>query len=66
MKVRKLRKKLSKRLRYKVGINGDFVGTFSREDLKQFDGLKVVNIWAHPFENHGVMICLDLEEGKNV
>ena len=64
MKVKKLRKKLSKRLRYKVGINGDFVGTFSREDLKQFDRLKVYNIWAHPYENHGVMICLDLGDRR--
>ena len=63
MKVRKLRKKLSNRLRYKVGINGDFIGTFSREDLKEYDELKVVNIWAHPYENHGVMICLDLNDG---
>lgn len=63
MKVRKLRKILSKRLRYKVGINGDFVGTFSREDLKKFDRLKVVGIWALPFERGAIMICLDLVEG---
>ena len=54
MRVKKLRKKLSKRFLYKVGINGVFVGTFSREDLKQFDQLKVDNIWAHPYENHGL------------
>lgn len=56
MKVKKLRKVLSKGFSYKVGINGDYVGVYMREDLREFDDLKVESIWTTGNGN----ICLDL------
>ena len=45
MKVKKLRKVLSKGFYYKVGIDGDYVGAYMREDLREFEDLKVKSIW---------------------
>jgi len=56
MKVKKLRKVLSKRFVYMIGIDGDYCGMHSPEDMRQFDNLKVKCIWS--FGNGD--ICLDL------
>ena len=56
MKVKKLRKVLSKRFSYKIGIDGDYVGKYMREDLREFDDLKVKCVWTLGTGD----ICLDL------
>ena len=56
MKVKKLRKVLSKRFVYRIGVDGDYCGRHSPEDMRQFDNLKVKSVWC--FGNGD--ICLDL------
>lgn len=58
MRVKKLRKILGDNIYYMVGINGDFVGNFTRERLKQFDDLYIISIWA--LNNMPGAVCLDL------
>lgn len=46
MKVKKLRKVLSKEFNYRIGVDGDYIGRYNPEDMQQFDDLKVKCIWT--------------------
>lgn len=56
MKVKKLRKVLSERFVYRIGVNGDYMGMYTQKDMQKFDDLKVKCVWT--FGNGD--ICLDL------
>lgn len=45
-----------------VGIDGDYVGNYTRDGLKQFNDLTLISIWA--LEERPGVICLDLINGK--
>lgn len=58
MRLKKVRKILGKDLTFMVGIDGDYVGNYSRDRLKQFDDLTLISIWA--LNDRPGVICLDL------
>lgn len=64
MRLKKIRKILGEELTFMVGINGDYVGNYTRDKLKQFDDLTLISIWA--INDRPCVICLDLiDRGDN-
>ena len=58
MKLKNVRKILSSYTTYMVGINGDYIGNFTRKQLKQYDELEIITIWT--IKDRSGCICLDL------
>lgn len=58
MRLKKVRKILGESITFLVGIDGDYVGTYTRDELKQFDDLTLISIWA--LNERPGEICLDL------
>lgn len=58
MRLKKVRKILGESLTFMVGIDGDYVGNYCQDELKQFNDFTLIGIWALN-ERPGV-ICLDL------
>lgn len=46
MKVKKLRKVLSKRFVYRICVDNNYVGRYNPECMRQFDDLKVKCVWT--------------------
>ena len=63
MRLKKVRKILGKSLNFMVGIDGDFVGTYTRDELKQFNDLELIAIWA--LNERPGAICLDLIDRRS-
>lgn len=63
MRLKKVRKILGKSLIFMVGVDGDYVGNYNRDGLKQFDDLKLISIWA--LEDRPGIICLDLIDRRS-
>ena len=63
MRLKKVRKILGKSLIFMVGIDGDYAGNFNRKQLKEFDDLTIISIWA--LEDRPGVICLDLIDRRN-
>lgn len=58
MRLKKIKKILGDNIYYMVGINGDYVGNYSWSQLKQFDDLYIISIWA--LRDRPGAVCLDL------
>ena len=62
MRLKKVRKILGKSLTFMVGIDGDYVGNYTRDGLKQFNDLTLISIWA--LKDRPGVLCLDLINGE--
>ena len=58
MKFKKIRKILGNHIYYMVGVDGDYVGNYTRDQLKQFNKLYIKSIWA--LTDRSGCVCLDL------
>ena len=58
MRLKKIKKILGDNIYYMVGVNGDYVGHYSWSQLKQFDDLYIISIWA--LRDRPGAVCLDL------
>ena len=58
MRFKKVRKILSNNIYYLDGIDGDFMGNFTKEQLKKYNNLYIKCIWTIPEKPR--CICLDL------
>lgn len=54
----KIMRVLSDEAVYMVGVNGDYIGKYSKKQLKEFKGLYLISIWV--LEDRPGCICLDL------
>lgn len=64
MRLKKVRKILGRNLVFMVGIDGDYVGNYNRDGLKQFNELTIISIWA--LDDRPRVICLDLIDRRHV
>ena len=58
MKLKKVRRILGDNVAYMVGIDGDYIGNYTRKGLKQYDDLQIISIWA--LKDRPGCVCLDL------
>lgn len=64
MKLKKVRKILGNNVIYMVGVDGDYVGNYTRKALKQYDDLQIVSIWC--IKDRAGCVCLDLIDKRRV